>query len=630
MCGISGIVGERWDRAQLEAMVRVQHHRGPDANGTWISADGRVGLGHNRLSIIDLSPAGNQPMANADGLLWITFNGEIYNYRELRAELTGYSFRSHSDTEVILAAYVRWGERCVERFIGMFAFAIWDMRERRLFCARDRLGIKPFHYAWHGGRFLFASEIKALLEAGLPAAPNHVTWASYLVHGYYDHTAETFFKGVQCLPAGHTLTLADGRVTQRCYWDLPALAAEPLALDDDAAAAHFLDLFDDAVRLRLRSDVPLGVNLSGGLDSASLMVTADRALEGTGKIQTFTASFDEPRYDEQDFAAQVPGTRPWVRNVECLGANAVWPIVEQAMWHQEAPFGGVATLAYHQLHRLARERGITVLLEGQGVDEMLGGYAYFRAPYHRDLLEQRHCRQLRNELRVDPAGPSHALVALRHERDGTGAPLYQDGTSHLHPETIAPELREVAGRGPVFDRPLNTHLDNALYRDLRYTKLPRVLRMNDRLSMAGSRELRESYLDHRIVEFLFRLPGHQKIRMGCNKFLLRHAMRGRLPDEVRLASKRAVVTPQREWLRTALRPHVEELIHGREFAERGLFDVEAVRRAFTAFCAGDGANAFFIWQWINTELWFRRFQDRAVRAAGTPQRTVGVGATATS
>ena len=612
MCGIAGIIGQSWERAQLEAMVTVQHHRGPDDSGVYVNETSTVGLGHNRLSIIDLSAAGHQPMSNHDGTLWIVFNGELYNYLELRAELSDYPYRSCTDTEVVLAAYQRWSEQCLERFIGMFAFAIWDARRRRLFCARDRLGIKPFHYAWCERKFLFASEIKAILAAGYPATPNWPVWATYLTHGYYDHSVETFFAGVYTLPPGHTLTLEDGQATVRCYWDLPVLAADPLILDDDEAAAHLMDLFEDAVRLRLRSDVPLGVNLSGGLDSASLMVTVDRLLQAQGEVQTFTASFADPRYDEQEFASGVPRHTRWARHIQRLGDTEVWDIAWEALWHQESPYGGIATLAYHYLHRLARERGVTVLLEGQGVDEMLAGYNYFRPSYYLDLLEQGRWQALRQELRASQANSHLGLAAVRRLQAGVTLSVYQNGTSYLHPQCILPDVRTLAGDPPRFPQPFCDHLTNALYRDLRYTKLPRVLRMNDRLSMAFGRELREPYLDHRIVEFLFRLPGHQKIRLGHSKFLLRHAMIGRLPDKVRLRGKRGVVTPQREWLRTLLRPQVEEIIHSRSFAERGLFDVFEVKEAYQSYCEGEGENAFFVWQWVNTELWFRRFVDVGV------------------
>ena len=611
MCGISGIVGRGWDPADLDAMVAIQHHRGPDDRGTYIDDGGMVGLGHDRLSIIDLSSAGHQPMSNPDDTVWIVFNGEVYNYRELRAELGDYPYRSRTDTEVVMAAYERWGQRCVEHFIGMFAFAIWDSRRQLLFCARDRLGIKPFQYAWHEERLLFASEIKAILASGFPAVPDRSTWATYLTHGFYDHGVGTFFDGVKCLPAGHTLSLQAGKTSINRYWDLPAIASGVESLDDTAASRHLMDLLEDSVRLRLRSDVPVGVNLSGGLDSGSLMVIVDGLLENSDDVHAFTASFADPRYDENDFADEVPTRNNWIRHTQCLEESRVWEVTEQALWHQEAPFGGISSLAYHNLESLAKELGVKVLLEGQGVDEILGGYAYFRPWHYLDLLEQGRWADLRREMRMDGSQGRATIDVMRPTASKESPHLYQDGTAYLQPRTVSAEVRELAGEAPEFPQPFSTHLTNALYGDLCYTKLPRVLRMNDRFSMAFSREFREPYLDHRLVEFLFRLPGDQRIRSGHTKFLLRHAMADRLPDPVRLASKRGVVTPQREWLRTVLRPQVEEILNSPSFAERGLFDVREARATYGRFCRGEYDNSFFVWQWVNTELLFRMFIDRS-------------------
>ena len=635
MCGIAGIIGPLARHpARLRAMTDAIRHRGPDDSDHWHDPAHPVALGHRRLAIIDLRPEGRQPMVDATGRLHLTFNGEIYNYLELRAELADYPWRSRSDSEVILAAYRAWGERCVERFVGMFAFALWDEEKGVLFCARDRLGIKPFHWARHQGSFLFASEVKGILAAGLPARPDDHTWATYLAHGLYDHSDRTFFEGVRSLPPGHTLTLDVGALEAlgddvgpaepwgpaatggaaaglriRPYWELPELTRELLEVSDAEAEERFLTAFEEAVRLRLRSDVPLGVNLSGGLDSASLMTMVDSLVEGGGALQTFTSSFSDPLYDEADFAAAVPHRHPWARHVQRTHPADVWRLAAEMTWHQEAPFGGVATVAYHALHARALGEGVTVLLEGQGVDEMLGGYRYFAPHHHRDLFEAHDRGALRRELAADPDGRVEAAARLRRSLCGPGHAEYQDGTSHLRPTALRADVAERAGAAPAFDRPYPDHLRNALWRDLRHTKLPRVLRMNDRLSMAHSRELREPYLDHRVVELLFRLPGHQKIRRGRTKELLRRAMKGRLPDSVRDASKRAVVTPQREWLRGPLGDVVEQTLASPRFAARGWVDPAAARREWAEFRAGEGGNAFFVWQWLSVELWHRRFVD---------------------
>ena len=278
-------------------------------------------------------------MAGPDGDLQLVFNGEIYNYLELRSELPDYPYRSRTDSEVILAAYRAWGEGCVERFVGMFAFALWDAQRGVLFCARDRLGIKPFHWTWHRRSFVFASEVKGILAAGVPVRPDEKSWATYLTHGLYDHSDRTFFEGIRSLPPGHVLTLDVGAMlalgddlgplTIAPFWDLPSRTLEVTELSDGDAEDAFMAALQDAVRLRLRSDVPLGVNLSGGLDSASLMATVDELVGGTEALQTFTASFDDPRYDEADFAAAVPHRHPWTRHLERLSPSDVWTLAAE-------------------------------------------------------------------------------------------------------------------------------------------------------------------------------------------------------------------------------------------------------------------------------------------------------------
>ena len=551
----------------MASMVAALDHRGPDGNGVYIDPAARCGLGHNRLSIIDLSDAGLQPMSDASGRRWLTFNGEIYNHVELRTELEGYPFRSHSDSEVILAAFDRWGVDCVDRFIGMFAFAIWDEITGELFCARDRLGIKPFHYAAIDGSFAFASEVKGLIAGGLVPKADMKTWAVYLEHGVYDHSRATFFAGVEVLPPGHVLTWREGRIQQRKYWD-PCARGEPLSVSDEEAMDRLDALFADAIRLRLRSDVPLGVNLSGGLDSSLLFAYVDASEDAEGELNCFTAGFDDPRYDEVEFAAGLPRKRRWHPHVERIGPDEAWALVDPLMRHEEAPFGGIGTLAYFKLHRRIREEGVTVVLEGQGVDEMFAGYAYYRQP----------------------------------DRPG----LYQDGSSFLRPATLSPAICGLAP-APEFSDPCGDGLAGRLYRDLRHTKLPRVLRMNDRLSMAHSRELRVPLLDHRIVELSFQLDDSMKLRNGEGKWIIRRLLNRKLGGDHGMAAKRAVVTPQREWIRGPLREPIADLIASRSFRECGFFDPKAVEQSFQDYCAGEGDNAFFIWQWINLASWLRTF-----------------------
>jgi len=591
-------------------MVHSLRHRGPDANAQRILStdrpETRVGLGHARLSILDLSDAGLQPMTDPSGGLTVIHNGEIYNYLELRDELGGAGrFRTRTDTEVLLAAYERWGEACVDHFNGMFAFALWDARRQRLFCARDRLGIKPFHYTWSAGCFIFASEVRALFAAGVHAEADVSTWADYLVHGVYDHDERTFFENVHSLPPGEVLALEGpqvgapepGSCTRRRYWSLSDVADSPLG-DEQNAIKTLEELLADAVRIRLRSDVTVGVNLSGGLDSSALMTTIDDLVGSGAQVETFTAGFDDPRYDETEFADAVPHQAAWVRNLERVGEEKCRGLLEEVARHQSAPFGGVATIAYHALHGKARERGVTVLLEGQGVDELLGGYAYFRPLRYLDLIEGGAEREAAIEADLFGDDLQASVALARAELEGAPTP-YQDGSWHLRPGCIHPDLVALAGPRPTFERPFGSHLLNGLHRDLRHTKLPRVLRMNDRLSMAFGRELREPFLDHRLVEFAFRLPGHLKIGGGQAKVLLRRLLSKRqVPSGVHTASKRAVVTPQREWLRGPWSAIVRDALASAALRDRGWVLPEVATGEFERFLAGEGDNAFFLWQWI--------------------------------
>lgn len=607
MCGISGIIGPAAKEHSITAMVAAQRHRGPDDDGIYLEASDNLALGHNRLSIIDLSRAGHQPMLSDDGNLVIVFNGEIYNYRELRSELPKRSYRGLSDTEVLLAAFQKWGHQCVDHLIGIFSFAIWDKRSRSLFCARDRLGIKPFHWTKFDGSFFFASEIKGILAAGVSSSPNWQCWGDYLAHGYYDHDTNSFFKNIESLPPAHAMTIRrDGKTKIWQYWSVPDRTQEIAELRDQEAAEQLHELLKNAVQLRLRSDVPVAVNLSGGLDSSSLLATIDDIRTGDAPLQRFTVIYGDNRYDEDSFASGISLSKKSSQITHTVNPSTISVLMDKAINIQEAPIGGIATLAYQDLHRRIAEAGIKVVIEGQGVDEILAGYNYFRAAYHGDLLRKGECTMLRHEVRAS-ADPAAELRALRQQIGGQSANTYQDGTSHLNLKTLSQDFLSFAQTPPSFPAPFKDGLRNALFRDLRYTKLPRVLRMNDRLSMAHGIELREPFLDHRIVEYAFRLPAHQRIRQGNSKWLLRQAMRKRLPPSICFAAKRAVVTPQREWLAGPLRDWMEDTLRSQAFTNCGLFNVAAVQKSLQHFYKEGANNTFFIWQWINTAIWFNRY-----------------------
>jgi asparagine synthase (glutamine-hydrolysing) len=570
MCGISGCFGRHWNQRQLEAMVAAQRHRGPDAEGVYLAPSKSAGLGHNRLSIIDLSPAGRQPMPNRDGSLHIVFNGEIYNYLELKAELSDYDYRSRTDTEVILAAYKRWGAGCLDRLVGMFAFLIWDERERRLFAARDRFGVKPLYYhAGADGDLLVASEIKAFVAAGVAAEPDEAAWANYLTYGLHDHSERTFWKDIRQLPPGHHLTWQNGVTRISRWYDLAERSGEEYdSRPVEKVQEEYLSLLAESVRLRFRSDVPVGVNLSGGLDSSTLLGLIKIVQGETNGTRAFTFICGAPEYDELPWVRQMLARTRHPLSISRITPEEIPALAESAQAAEDEPFGGLPTLAYAKLFAEARRQGVIVLLDGQGMDEQWAGYDYYIS-----------------------AG------------DGSSATIVQGAkNSVVRPECLTPEFRRLAEEFEA-PCPFPDQLRNLQYRDARFTKIPRALRFNDRVSMRSSTELREPFLDHRLVELALRQPPERKIRDGARKWMLRRIARELLPQGLVEAPKRPLQTPQREWLRGPLRDWAGERIEKAISARDGSWlNGSAVRAAWRSFREGESDNSFYVWQWINLGL----------------------------
>lgn len=586
MCGISCIAGSGWTQAELEAMVAVQHHRGPDHHGFYVDPSHSVGLGHNRLSILDLSPAGHQPMSNPDGTKWIVFNGEIYNYLELRAELSDYPYRSRSDTEVVLAAYERWGEKCLDHFLGMFAFVIWDGHAQRIFAARDRFGVKPLYY--HADpkneTIRVASEIKALHAAGVRATPDVVSWATYLTYGLYDHSARTFWDQVQSLPGGYALEWQPNALRVWRWYDLaervgPELDTRPVQMIQE----EYLALLVESVRLRFRSDVPVGIALSGGLDSSILLGFTHAAQGSESDVKAFTFVTGDARYDELPWVQEMLARTHHPLIVSPLTAPEVPELADSVQHHQDEPFGGLPTLAYAGLFERARQEGVIVLLDGQGMDEQWAGYDYYRRYLGNGDLHQEFV-----------TGP----VQGSHDRP-------------VRPDCLTPEFRRQAAPLAA-SAPFADALRNRQYLDARYTKIPRALRFNDRISMRSSTELREPFLDHRLFELALRQPAERKITNGTGKRLLRQMAHAVLPQGLVEAPKRPLQTPQREWLRDELHEWAEECIKGALTAFGGLWlDRRAVEDEWRSYRSGFSDNSFYVWQWINLALWEKAALRRA-------------------
>jgi asparagine synthase (glutamine-hydrolysing) len=590
MCGIAGHVGPVAPEL-LPAMLALLKHRGPDDSG--IHEAGDVGLGMTRLAIIDLV-TGRQPMSDATGRYWIVFNGEIYNFRQLRAELmtAGRRFRTRSDTEVILHAYAVHGEACVERLAGMFAFAIWDDAERRLFLARDRLGKKPLYY-WHRERlFLFASEPKALLCH--PAVGRSLDWAAlhhYLAFGYTPAT-RSIFDAIRKLPPAHTASVVDGRLTQRRYWQLPAAGPSPGPGPDESAAAVREGL-REAVRLRLESDVPLGVFLSGGVDSSAVVASMREVT--SGRIATFSVGFGRaaPTYDERPHARLVARRFATDHHEEILepDVRAILPDLVRAF---DEPFGDSSAIATYVVAQ-ATARHVKVALSGIGGDEAFAGYPRYlglrvSALHTRLPRWLRHAsRALAGRLPDSASSRNWADWARRFTAELDAAPgaryvgwtrFFGDGelaalatpalAAHLGPAVDARQQEAYASGRP------GDPVDGAFRVDLA-TYLPDdLLAMADRMSMAHSLEVRAPFCDHRLIEQSLRLPSSVKMPGGRLKGLLKAAFAGVLPREVLAHRKQGFMIPLGDWLRRDLRPTMDDLLAPDCIRARGLFHADAV------------------------------------------------------
>jgi asparagine synthase (glutamine-hydrolysing) len=592
-------------------MASALDHRGPDGNGEF-SADG-VALGFRRLAIIDLSEAGMQPFASDDGALRLVHNGEIYNYRELRRELEsrGHSFRSQTDTEVALRAYEEWGDACVGRFNGMWALALWDGRKRRLFCSRDRFGVKPFYYRWGAGRFAFASELKAF-GAAEPLEPHLPAVRDYLEQGYVDHTDDTFFAGIRKLPPAHSLVVDDRGLRLERYWSL-----QPSDSPADAPDA-VRELFLDAVRLRLRSDVAVGTCLSGGIDSSAIVCAVDHMLRTEAETarpvgdrqRTFTAFFDERGFDERPYAeAVVERTRSqphWVT----FDSGELVDVLPSIVRTQDEPFGSTSIVAQWFVMRAAKEAGLKVMLDGQGADETLAGYHGYFGPFFADLLRHGRLRELSAELRayrtLHGAGVGTTAVALARpflpERLRWAARgRVKGGTALVHPDL--PPSRH--GHANGFD---GGYLRRKMHLILTRRGLPELLHYEDRNSMAHSLEARVPFLDYRLVELLFSLGSGELIERGRTKAVLRRALGDLLPPVVRdRVDKLGFVTPEASWLRDGLGALAADVFASSEFRERGFVNADAARRRLEQHRSGEREAGFELWRALCVELWAREF-----------------------
>jgi asparagine synthase (glutamine-hydrolysing) len=554
MCGIAGIFSaDPASREKIQAMVESQKHRGPDASGFY--NDDHIALGHNRLSIIDLDPRSDQPMISACGNYVIVFNGEIYNYKELKQLLKEYPFHTTSDTEVLLAAYIMWGKEMLDRLNGMFAFAIWNKKEQALFAARDRFGVKPFYFAVQENNFYFSSEIKALWAAGINKQPELSVWAGYLMEGSYGMPHQSFWKGIEQLPGGHLLEFKNGQIDIKPWYDF---VDRVRALDENKNEEEYLALLEDTIQLRFRSDVPVGISLSGGLDSSLLLSLVKKIHPYSEDVTAFSFYTGHLDYDELPWVEKM--TRQTKTKLEAclLQAGEVPSLFEKISAYQDEPFGGLPTIAYSQVFKKAREKGYKVILDGQGMDEAWAGYDYYRN---------------------DSGFTTQGLKA-----------------SPYRPEVLEEELKTHFIK-TSYPAPFGERLKDLQYRDLFFTKLPRALRFNDRISMMHSVELREPFLDHRLVEWAVSQADELKIYEAKGKYQLRKIVSSFTGDCIALAPKRAMQTPQREWFRKELAGFVETKILG---SQDFILNKAEVKKSLEQYITSEKPDAaIHLGQWLN-------------------------------
>ena len=620
MCGICGQLrfdGQPADTGLVGQMRARLRHRGPDDEGLWFHNfdGGAVALGHKRLAILDLSDAGHQPMCDPTGRFWIVYNGEVYNYREIRQTLvkSGHAFNTATDTEVVLAAYIQYGADCLGFFNGMFAFAIWDKRNLSLFCGRDRLGIKPFYYTWRDDSFHFASEIKALLSgSNASAPPNHDTLYDYLSLGIMHHGEKTFYEGIEQLSAGCHLKLdATGKSVNR-YWKLGGGEIENRREPDLETLDHLLK---DAVKLRLRSDVPVGILLSGGLDSSSLTALACR--NGDKKPHAFSLKFHDDEFDESAHAEIIAAHCNSRLKFLTPRGRGLWDELDALIMAQDSPTHAPEVYSNWCMMRAVGKRGAKVLLTGQGGDELFGGYNWYPKYLLASLLRKARFGALIKELRFLPekfpnpntknkirllGGMLHALLPVSVK-------------SRLKPEfNCLDKIMHRRLRAGMRDRDfLNlslldpSSLEEKMHNDLVNCNIPHYLHYEDANSMAFGIEERVPFLDHRLVEFTHAIAARWKIQGGVSKALLRQVMSSHLPEQIlNRRDKMGLSAPKNSWFRNELKPYINKLF----MEDCRVYDLWINRHPFleqlNAYMQGkSSAISRVLWRCINLEKWLR-------------------------
>ncbi len=628
MCGINGIAlsshsNRQINEIDLRRMRDILQHRGPDDGGVFV--DGKIGLGHRRLSIVDVAH-GTQPMFNSDLSCVIVYNGEVYNHADYRDELTadGYTFQNRSDTETILHLYEKHGRDCVEYLRGMFAFAIWDMRKQELFIARDRFGVKPLYYVHDGaGSLFFASEIKALLEIGAVKAEINFNALPDQFANHGTSGDETVYCGVKRLLPGHTLTWKDGRIDIREFWDL-SFEPKHEVRSDSEFIDEWRELFRQSVEMRLMADVPLGMFLSGGIDSSAIAAMMSTMV--LDPIKTFSVGFSEREANELEYARLVAKKFGTDHHEITITPEQFFEALPNLVWHEDEPIGFIASVPLYFVSKLASEH-VKVVLTGEGADETLAGYGRYSKALNLLNYGQKYESiapsffrdAVRGGVATLPTALNRKLDRTFLSRDSDIENLFFDNFG-VFPKSMQSGLFSRETKDKIAD--LNPYarqnewlaksdavdlLDKLLYADTK-TYLHELLMKQDQMSMAASIESRVPFLDHKLVEFTAQMPSEMKLRGRTTKWILREAMKGILPREILDRPKMGFPVPVGTWFRGEFKHIVDEFVLGKRALDRGIFDAGYVRGLVAKHNNGENHDER-IWSLLNFEIWQRRFID---------------------
>ncbi len=608
MCGISGIINfnnKSVKEEDLKLMMHKMKHRGPDDEGVFI--EDNIGLGFVRLSILDLSIAGHQPMFSHDDRYVMIYNGEVYNYIEIRDELKHkYEFKTGTDTEVIIAAYQEWGEDCLDKFNGMFALAIFDIKTKEIFVARDRFGIKPLYYYHDNDKFIFASEIKSILPLIDDKEANDKIIFDYLLFNRTDHTDETFFKGIKKLKHGSWLKIKDNKFTSKRWYNL----SDKIGQTSHISPQQYRELFKDSLKLRLRADVPVGVSLSGGIDSSSIVTSLINDFK-LSELNTFSAVYGKNETtDESEFIDEF---RTMVKNMHYTSpdSNSFYDDFENFIDAHNEPVPDTGPYVQFKVMELANKH-VTVTLDGQGADEQLAGYHYFFGSYYIELIKQFKIAKFIKE-NFQYFKKHKSINSLKY----FAYYLLPAGIQNSINNEVSPSIKKEFFKANKGKQEVNKMLYNpknlkeSLLQHFEY-KLEHLLRWEDLNAMHFSIESRVPFLDHRLVEATLSTPSNQKISDGETKYILREALKDILPDKItQRKDKKGFSNPRDKWFRTEkFKNYIFELINSDSFKNRGYFDSIIANEQYKKHLEGTIDVSREIWKWINLEIWFQKFIDK--------------------